>query len=309
MTLEQTPQWMLEFQNWLWEPAPFTQAPRSALLGVVLGMIVLAALSTFFFSPRVRRWWADDTSRPDEDERGVSIVEMTLIEHLLELRNRLVWSSIALLITTVVAFVFFRKWMDIALWPILSRCDSSQGACLQAITPTETVFAYFQVTLVVGLIWSMPVIAYQLWAFMAPGLTRQERRYVIAVIPGATVSFVLGVAFAYFAIIPAALSFLLGFGDVNVDIKPTIASYISFITRLLVAVGLIFEMPLVMYFLAKVNVINAKMLGGMRRYVIVAAFVVAAVVTPTPDPFNQLLVAIPILVLYEVGVLLSRVAR
>jgi sec-independent protein translocase protein TatC len=146
------------------------------------------------------------------------------------------------------------------------------------------------------------------WAYVAPGLTRKERRYVIAVIPGATICFTLGVAFAYFALLPAALGFLLGFGDPNIRVVPTIESYVKFVSRLMIATGLIFEMPLVMFFLAKLRLVNPKLLGSVRRYVIVAAFIVAAVVTPTPDPFNQLLVAVPILVLYEVGVLLSRLA-
>jgi sec-independent protein translocase protein TatC len=226
---------------------------------------------------------------------------MTLFEHLLELRNRLVISAIALAVTTAGAFVFYKKWMDIALRPI-GQHD------LQAITPTETIFTYFQVTLVVGLLLAMPVIAYEAWAYVAPGLTRKERRYVIAFIPGVTFCFVLGVAFAYFALLPAALGFLLGFGADRIKVVPTIESYVKFVSHLMIATGLIFEMPLVMFFLAKIRLVNAKLLGSVRRYVIVVAFIVAAVVTPTPDPFNQLLVAVPILVLYEVGVLLSRLA-
>jgi sec-independent protein translocase protein TatC len=226
---------------------------------------------------------------------------MTLIEHLFELRNRLVIAAIALGVTTAGAFVFYRRWMDIAVAPL-------KGHQLQAIDVTETVFSYFQVTLVVGLIVAMPVIAYQAWAYIAPGLTRKERRYVIAVIPGATISFIAGVCFAYFVLVPAALAFLLNFGGDQIQANPAVSRYISFLSRLLIAVGAIFQLPLVLFFLAKVHLINPKMLGSFRRYVVVAAFVIAAVVTPTPDPFNQLLVAIPILVLYEIGALLARLA-
>ena len=160
----------------------------------------------------------------------------------------------------------------------------------------------------VGLIVAMPLLAYQVWAYIAPGLTRKERRYVIAIVPGATISFIVGVSFAYFALMPAALGFLFAFGSDLVEIRPTVATYISFISRLLIAIGVIFQLPLAMFFLSKVHLINPKMLGSIRRYVVVVAFIVSAVVTPTPDPLNQLLVAIPILVLYEVGVLLARVA-
>ena len=200
-----------------------------------------------------------------------------------------------------IAFIWNQLWLQIAVAP----CP---GCKLISTSPTGIVFSVFKVTLVVGLVVAMPVIAYEAWAYIAPGLTRKERRYVIAIIPGATISFVLGILFAYFALLPAALRFLAGFSTNIVDFTPDIDKYLSFITRLLVASGLIFQMPLVMFFLSKVRLINPRMLGSIRRYVIVAAFVVAAIVTPTPDPFNQLLVAIPILVLYEIGALLARLA-
>jgi sec-independent protein translocase protein TatC len=286
---------------WLWQPvASYTSATWAMLLGLLAGLAV-TGLTVALALPWARRWWYDETPRPDEDERGVSTVEMTLVEHLAELRDRLIKSVIVLAVATGLAFIFYRTWMEIAIRPL-------QGHRLQAIAPTETVFAYFQVTLVVGLILAMPVIVYQAWAYIAPGLTRKERRYVIALVPGATLSFIAGVAFGYFALVPTALNFLLNFGGDQVDANPAIAQYISFLTRLLIAIGVIFQLPLVMFFLAKVRLVNAKMLGGFRRYVFVIAFVVAAIVTPTPDPFNQLLVAVPILVLYEFGALLTRLA-
>ena len=295
---QQAPQ---DVWQWLWQPAPYTSAPWAAVLGLAFGLLALVAFGVVVAIPYLRRWWTDETPRPDEDERGVSTVEMTLIEHLLELRNRLIKSVLALAATTGLAFILYQLWMDIALWPIRPHR-------LQVITPTEKVFAYFQVTLVVGLIVAMPVIAYQVWAYVAPGLTRRERRYVIAVIPGATLSFIAGVAFAFLALIPAALNFLLGFGAKDIESNITLSSYISFMTRMLIAIGLVFQLPVVMFFLAKLHLVNPRMLGRIRRYVIVVAFITAALVTPTPDPFNQLLVAIPIMVLYELGALLARIA-
>jgi sec-independent protein translocase protein TatC len=308
--------------SWLMSPAPFSQAPWAVWLGLLLGALVLVIGGTWLALPWARRWWTDETSAPDEDERGVSTVEMTLQEHLAELRSRLIISVIALAVTTGIAFIFYRTWFEIAIRPIVGRgnCAAVQDPvvataqnvpipnCLQAITPTELVFAFFQLALVVGLIVAMPILAYQAWAYIAPGLTRKERRYVIAIVPGATISFIVGVLFAYFALMPAALGFLFAFGSDLVEIRPTVATYISFISRLLIAIGVIFQLPLAMFFLSKVHLINPRMLGGIRRYVVVVAFIVSAVVTPTPDPLNQLLVAIPILVLYEVGVLLARVA-
>jgi sec-independent protein translocase protein TatC len=305
--------------TWLLQPAPFTQYPWAAVLGLVLGLVVIVAGFAFVGVPRFRVWWLDETPRPNEDERGVSTEELTLMGHLLELRTRLMWAVGTLIVTTIIAFPFFRFWFYIAVRPLLGKgncpadlavgTDATTGAystCLQAISPTELIFAYFKVTLVVGLGLAIPMIAYQAWAYIAPGLTRQERKYVILLVPGATILFVIGVLFAYFALMPPALGFLLGFTDPLVAVIPTVDSYISFITRLLIAIGVIFELPLAMGFLAKVRIINPKMLNGIRRYVVVVAFIIAAIVTPTPDPFNQLLVAIPILVLYEVGALITR---
>lgn len=296
------------------EPAPFTSYPWAAVVGLAGALVLLIVGGLFFGIPRFRAWWNDDTPRPGEDERGVSTEEMTLIQHLLELRQRLVWSAIGLGVGLALTGPFFQFWFDLAIQPTKGRGNCGPAAarplpaetCLQAISPTEQVFAYFKVTLVLALILAMPMIVYQIWKYVAPGLTRQERKYIVAILPGATLSFTGGVAFAYFALLPPALGFLLEFGTVT--IRPTVDSYISFFWRLTVAIGLVFQLPLVLFFLAKLRIVNPKMLGSIRRYVVVGAFIVAAVVTPTPDPFNQILVVVPILVLYEIGALLTRFA-
>ena len=300
MTAEQFASVVQSFLDWLWTPIPGSEYPWAA---VVILVVVGAAVGggVTFGVPRVRAWWNDDTIRPDEDERGVSTVEMSLIEHLVELKNRFVIVGIAVTLATVAAFVFYQQWMRIALWPL-------GGHELQAITPTEKVMAYFKVSFVVAIAASMPIIVYQVWRYIAPGLTRSERRWILAFVPGATVSFIAGIAFAYFALMPAALTFLLGFGDDEIKVIPTVASYIDFVTRLLLAVGGILQMPLVMFILTKAGVINPSRFGSWRRYVVVVAFIVGAIVTPTPDPFNQLLVAVPVMLLFEFGALLARFA-
>ena len=300
--------------GWLLEPAPFTSYPWAAVLGLAALLVALIAGALVIGIPRFRAWWADETPRPGEDERGVSTEEMTLIQHLLELRERLVWSAIGLAAGLVVTGPFFQFWFDLAIRPAMGRGNCGpQGSrpepgdtCLQAISPTEQVFAYFKVTLVLALILAMPVIVYNIWKYVAPGLTRQERKYIVAILPGATLLFLGGVSFAYFALLPPALGFLLEFGTVRIN--PTVDSYISFFWRLTVAIGLVFQLPLLLFVLAKLKIVNPKMLGAIRRYVVVGAFIVAAIVTPTPDPFNQILVVVPILVLYEVGALLTRFA-
>ena len=300
--------------GWLLEPAPFTSYPWAAVVGLAAALLVLIGGGLFIGIPRFRAWWNDDTSKPGEDERGVSTEEMTLIQHLLELRQRLVWSAIGLAVGLALTGPFFQYWFDLAITPAMGRGNCGPGGtrpepgetCLQAISPTEQVFAYFKVTLVLALVLAMPMIVYQLWKYVAPGLTRQERKYIVAILPGATLLFTGGVAFAYFGLLPPALGFLLEFGTVKIN--PTVDSYISFFWRLTVALGLVFQLPLLLFVLAKLRIVNPKMLGAMRRYVVVGAFIVAAIVTPTPDPFNQILVVVPILVLYEVGALLTRFA-
>ncbi len=284
----------------VWTPIPGSSWSWAAVVALAF-LGGGAAFGVRWGIPHVRAWWSDSTIRPGEDERGVSTVEMTLIEHLIELKNRFVVIGIVVAVTTIGAFVFYQQWMRIALWPL-------GGHELQAITPTEKVMAYFKVSFVVAIATSMPVIMLQIWRYIAPGLTRTERRWIVAFVPGATVSFIAGLAFAYFALMPAALTFLLGFGDDAIKVVPTIASYIDFVTRLMLAAGAIFQMPLIMFILVKVGVVTVKKLSFMRRYVVVFAFLVGAVVTPTPDPFNQLLVAVPVMLLFEFGALLARFA-
>lgn len=300
MTADQIANAVQSLLDWLWTPIPGSEYPWAAVVFLVISAVALVG-GVVYGIPRIRAWWNDNSVRPDEDERGVSTVEMSLIEHLVELKNRFVIVGIAVTLATVGAFVFYQQWMRIALWPL-------NGHELQAITPTEKVMAYFKVSFVVAIAVSMPIILFQVWRYIAPGLTRAERRWIVAFVPGATVSFIAGIAFAYFALMPAALTFLLGFGDDDIKVVPTVASYIDFVTRLLLAVGGIFQMPLVMFILTKAGVIDPSRFGSWRRYVVVLAFIVGAIVTPTPDPFNQLLVAVPVMLLFEFGALLARFA-
>jgi len=154
----------------------------------------------------------------------------------------------------------------------------------------------------------MPVIIYQLVLFMLPALKPHERRYLYIIVPGATISFVVGLAFAYFALLPFAVRYLLAFGGDIARAQWTIGEYIGFVTTILLWMGVAFETPLVIFFLAKVGIITPAMLSHYRRYAILAIAVVAAVITPTPDPFNMMIVMVPLFLLYEAGVLLARLA-
>ena len=232
-----------------------------------------------------------------EGEAGV----MPLMDHLREFRTRLIRAFIALFITTAASFAFARQVFIILLRPL-------GDVTVQALRPTESLGNYMKVALLCGVILAMPVLVYQLARFIAPGLTKKERRYLYVLVPGATLCFLLGVAFAYFVMLPAALPFLGTFMADLIEQNWAIGEYLSFVTSLLFWIGLAFELPLFVYFLAKAGVVDAKMLSKNRKYAVVAIAVLAAVITPTVDPLNMALVMGPLVVLYEVGVILARIA-
>jgi len=227
--------------------------------------------------------------------------QSTIIQHLEELRDRLIKSAIALTVTTVFSFVFAKQFLQLLVAPM-------GGTPPVSSSPTTNIIVFTKVSLISGVALAMPVLVYQLIGFIAPGLTRQEKRYLYFVVPGATLSFVIGVAFAYFVMVPTAIPFLKGFlGDI---IEPNwfVDKYISFITSLLFWVGLSFETPLLIFFLAKLGIVTPAALSRNRKYAILVIAVLSAVITPTPDPFNMILVMAPLILLYEIGILLAKLA-
>lgn len=226
---------------------------------------------------------------------------MTIMEHLEELRQRIARALLAVAVTTLISLIFTNQILEILLAP-------AGGIKPIFLKPTEMFITYMRVGLVAGIALAMPIIVYQLLRFLAPGLRPEEKRYIFSFVPGATIFFIAGVLFAYFAMLPFALKYLLTFGSDLVEAKWAIGEYISFVTSLLLWVGVAFETPMVIYIMAKLKVVNAKQLASFRKFAIVAAFVMAAVITPTPDPFNQLMIAIPIILLYELGIFMARFA-
>jgi sec-independent protein translocase protein TatC len=229
------------------------------------------------------------------------VAVMPLMEHLKELRIRITRAAIALAITTAISFIFAKQVLVILVEPM----GDTQPLALK---PTESIGNYMKVALICGVTLAMPALVYQLGRFIAPGLTKKEKRYLYLLVPGATISFVAGAAFAYFVMIPAAIPFLQGFLADIVEQQWAIGEYLSFVTSLLFWIGLSFELPLFIYFLAKTGLINAQMLSKNRKYAVVIIAILAAVITPTVDPLNMALVMGPLIVLYELGVILARIA-
>lgn len=237
---------------------------------------------------------------PTQDE----FVEMTLAEHLEELRSRILKSSIAVLLALVAGLAFAMRVIE----KVADQANVPDNQ-LQIISPTESFTVFMRVALYIAIAIAMPVLIYQLLAFVSPGLTFRERRYIFLAVPFIVLSFAAGVAFAFFLLAPRALAFLSTFGSGTFEWNPRAADVIQFYMTLMLGVGLIFELPILMYAMTLVGVMNAKRYGRFRKFAMILSMVVAAIITPTPDPFNMMLVALPTYVLYELGILLSRTVR
>lgn len=223
---------------------------------------------------------------------------MTLLEHLEEFRRRLIIVCGAILVCTLLCFLFAQQLVNILAQPIGGLQK------LQAIDVTENISVFMTVSLTGGLILAMPVILYHLIAFVAPGLTPAERKWLFIFLPVGAILFLSGVAFAYFVMLPRAIPFLVSF--LGIPTAPRPQTYFSFVTRLIFWVGVSFELPLLMAFLARIGLVSAAFLARNFRYAIVLIAIVAALVTPTPDPLNMGLVMAPLIVLYGLGIILAK---
>ena len=227
--------------------------------------------------------------------------KMTFLDHLGELRKRVIRMSLALACATGASLVFTPRILALLLLPY--------GVPLKVIGPTEGVSMYLRIGLMCGAALSMPYLLFELWRFIAPALLPRERRFVYFLLPSAVALFLGGVSFAWFIMIPAAIGFLANFRLGIFQTEWTSQNYIPFVTSILFWIGACFELPLVVFVLAKLRIVNARLLLRGWRYSLVLICVVAAVVTPTVDPFNMMLVAIPLIGLYFLSILLAVFAQ
>ncbi|MCC7364144.1 MAG: twin-arginine translocase subunit TatC [Dehalococcoidia bacterium] len=228
--------------------------------------------------------------------------EMTLLEHLKELRDRVMWAGIAVVLGMLICGIFWETILGWLLAPAREHDDSFQ---LNSFSPFDRISALMRIAFYGGLVLASPMVVYQLLAFVTPGLTSKEKRILF---PGlfATIAFLLGgMAFAYWIVLPNSLTFLLSLGDDKIEDEIGIMQYVGFVTRLIVGIGLAFELPVVMAIMAKLGLVRAKRMLGFWRYSIIIIAVIAAVVTPTPDPVNMALVMGPLFFLYFVGILFA----
>jgi len=235
--------------------------------------------------------------------------KLTFIGHIDELRHRLLKCVIVLVVTIIISFFLTEPYIFPALKSPVENLLSVEGNNLVFTQMTEMIGTYMKVSLAAGTILAMPYLVYQLLMFVSPALTRREKKRVYLLLPWITLMFIAGVAFGYFILIPPATNFLLTFGSDIATPMIKIGNYISLVTRLLVASGAVFETPVIILFLARLGIVKAKMLSSKRRHAIVAAFILAALITPTFDPINQSLVALPLIVLYEMSIWLAKLVQ
>lgn len=233
--------------------------------------------------------------------------DMSIISHLNELRVRLTYAGIGILIATAFSFLFAERLLEFLLQPYAA--SSPSGASLQTLRPTEGIETYFKVSLLAGVVLSMPIILFQFWRFVEPGLHKHEKRYIYVFIPSSLLLFGLGLAFAWYVLAPAAIYFLANFMPEVFRTEWTGQEYISFVTRLLLWIGVAFQLPVIVYVIARVGLITPATLRNQWRVAVVAIAVLAAIITPSIDPVTMLLTMAPLVVLYLLSIGLAAIGQ
>jgi len=245
--------------------------------------------------------------------------KLPFTEHLGELRKRIIISIVFLVLWFVVLFNYseflfhfmtlpLRSELSVTLsYPFVHLAPSHTGVDkLVFLRPAEAFWMHIKISLVAAFILSLPVVLYQIWKFIAPGLLSNEKKYVGPFIIVASTLFVLGSAFCFFIVLPFALGFLLTYKVGTLTPMLSVGDYTDFCLKFILAFGLVFELPIVIVFLTRLGIITTTTLRKNRKYALLISFILAAILTPTPDAFNQSLMAVPIIILYEVGIIVSR---
>lgn len=247
-------------------------------------------------------------------------LKMPFTEHLAELRKRILLSLGVLFFFFVLSFNYSEEIFGLLMLPMKKTVAiikeppyivlvpsriKNQG--LVFLGPAEAFWMHLKISLITGLILSLPVIFFQLWKFISPGLLPKERKYVMPFVISASGLFFTGAFFCFIIVLPFAMNFLLTYKTENLVPMISVGKYIDFCLKFILAFGAIFELPLIILFLSRLGIVRPETLARHRKYAILGAFVIAAILTPTPDAFNQTLMAVPIILLYEIGILVSRI--
>mgnify|MGYP006285833743 CR=1 FL=1 len=225
--------------------------------------------------------------------------------HLEELRSRLIAIAIAVGVGFGVCYLFSERLFQVLVAPL--KAVMPEGEKLIFTNLPEMFFTYLKVSFIAGILLASPYVFYQLWMFIAPGLYRREKRYAFPFIISSTILFVGGALFGYYVVFPFGFKFFIGFSNEYVKALPSVKQYFSFAIKLLFAFGVVFELPVVLFFLSKMGIVSPEILRKKRKYAILMTFALAAILTP-PDVVTQCMMAGPLIILYEIGILVSRLA-
>jgi sec-independent protein translocase protein TatC len=228
--------------------------------------------------------------------------KMPFMEHLGELRTRIVRSLLALLVGLGIALPFSQRIED-----YLMRSITKLGYSLVFVSPTEAFWVQMKIAVIAGLFISAPGILWQIWAFVAPGLHHHEKRYTVPFVVIGSLLFIIGGAFSLLVVTPFAIQFLLSYARPGLQPMITLENHVNFLLKFTLAFGIVFELPLAITLLARLGVVTPRLLAKNRKYAILGAFIAGAILTPTPDAFNQTLMAGPLILLYEIGIICARI--
>jgi len=246
-------------------------------------------------------------------------LRMSFWSHLEELRKRLIRSVLAIAVGFGVCFNYSEDILKLLLGPMNTKLTIGSSFPFISIVPNqvqqklhyttliEPFWAHLKIALIAGIMLVFPVIMYQLWKFISPGLHPKERRYVGLFVSLSTIFFCIGVVFCYALLLPFAIPFLLTYKTENLIAIIKIGDYIDFVLKFLLACGIVFELPLLIVLLSRLGIVSPDLLAKYRKYAFLMAFILGAILTPTPDVFNQTILSIPIYLLYEIGILASRI--
>ena len=244
----------------------------------------------------------------EDDEAAIDATKAPLMDHLIELRRRLVWSILAFVLCFLVCFYFAKPIYAFLTEPLAAALKGEPVQHMIATGLTETFFTYVKVGMFAGLCLSFPFMAAQLWMFVAPGLYKHERNAFLPFLAATPFLFTLGAAFVFYIMLPNAIRFFVSFdtqggnGALGIELQAKVSEYLDFVMTLIFAFGLCFQLPVLLSLLGRVGIISSAQLRSVRRYAIVGLFAVAAVLTP-PDAFSMMSLAIPLVALYEISIL------
>jgi len=247
---------------------------------------------------------AEETTMNNGEEQESPEVEMSFLDHIEELRWRIIYALIGIVLFTIVAWIFIDPLVEF----VLLKPARDANASLQNLRPFGQLFLYVQVAIIVGIVASLPNIFYQLWQFIAPALRKRERKYILWIVFFSTFCFLAGIAFAYFVMLPLAMKFAAQFGSEAIKNEFSIEEYMSIIISVMLAAGVVFELPMVSFFLSKLGILTPKFMRKYRRHAIVIILVLSAILTPGADPVSQVILAVPLVLLYEISIFISKIS-